>query len=1072
MSGPGGIGGNRPVNTGYTAPTQGAGQAKQPDMEFVQDLVLGGKVRTAQAQTPGKSFTETMGAAFTSMGASVTSFFKGLGDRMATIEMPSLPRISLRRQEAAQPEAAQPEAAQPKAAEPPHKQANERLKETYSKPSSATFRELVTLRAAEAGGRVPLADVNLDGLGKAIAKKIETESKGGKNPVSEATAHAIAQTQIDKFIGTKNALLDVVAARNLPWTEAAVVNRFALQAEIRNPQALNAALDLRGSISTLVGQLQDPTLSRGDLIGALCEYQLAYDAALQTLVLGKTAEEFGADDIVSFASDALELNLQLLPQSVEGNVSGPALQPKDLFARMQTPEFRELREALQTANFSGGEDVSRESLAKLRNLMDTLGHVTRITGEMAGASHEAIDQAMQVNSNLTSLDDLPEDVMQGLQRGGLADVRYSLEKQIGGVADPSARMMLSNALTTANETRDLLRPNSAKMKPEEKQQFLEQLHAQGTALSETIQRLDGLPGSSALRAQLTGHLEGQLQRVSAKLQDPALAEVALAWDVRQLAHVDNRQVLSSALANLAGAAERTSAHPAGMKEPERGPFLAELRAQRALLTEMRAAVDGRTGDDGVRSRVSAALGRQIGEIDGKLKSPAFTGVLRQELETAATARLKAAPTLDLKLADPAIRESMRAFLTEGMCVENLDFRDAIRAFQAELTRDPQTNTPEQLVALAGRIDARFVGEGTPQQINVSAKLADKLEEQVLALQLAGPQKQQEMLSATGPGSFQRTIASAAAEVNSLILTNTGAKFATFSARHQADAEIRAGTTRNVSAAVTTALTEDARTPLGAKPTSRSFPDGAQDASARFEALAGKFSDLFMKDFLRSGISVDGRHIPAPASGDGPGALARLEELVDAFGGDADFAGRATRMLGQNISGAIQSGLFADQFGEQQIMQFTADVPRHDAQTVALSIFSQPDGTHRATYAISQQSEKATEFRASVDLTINALSLDEDAPPMVSVERLDFQFGAVAKERAPAASTGARPPTGLEQLRMARAEQRLDGESAAVNADDASGARAAPPSGPANGPAGLATVASVPVARGEDPLTRA
>jgi hypothetical protein len=319
-----------------------------------------------------------------------------------------------------------------------------------------------------------------------------------------------------------------------------------------------------------------------------------------------------------------------------------------------------------------------------------------------------------------------------------------------------------------------------------------------------------------------------------------------------------------------------------MKEPERGPFLAELRAQRALLTEMRAAVDARTGDDGVRSRVSAALGRQIGEIDGKLKSPAFTGVLRKELETAATARLKAAPTLDQKLADPAIRESMRAFLTEGMCVENLDFRDAIRAFQAELTRDPQTNTPEQLVALAGRIDERFVGEGTPQQINVSAKLADKLEEQVLALQLASPQKQQEMLSATGPGSFQRTIASAAAEVDRLILTNTGSLFATFSARHQADAEIRAGTTRNVSAAVTAALTEDARTPLGAKPTSYVFPDGAQDASARFEALAGKFSNLFMKDFLRNGISVDGRAIGPTKNGDGPGALARLEELVDAL----------------------------------------------------------------------------------------------------------------------------------------------------------------------------------------------
>lgn len=92
MSGPGAIG-NQPVNTGYTAPTQGAGQAKEPGMDLVQDLVLGGKVRTAQAQPPGKPFTETMGAAFTAMGAAVTNFFKGLGDRMATIELPQLPRI-------------------------------------------------------------------------------------------------------------------------------------------------------------------------------------------------------------------------------------------------------------------------------------------------------------------------------------------------------------------------------------------------------------------------------------------------------------------------------------------------------------------------------------------------------------------------------------------------------------------------------------------------------------------------------------------------------------------------------------------------------------------------------------------------------------------------------------------------------------------------------------------------------------------------------------------------------------------------------------------------------------------
>jgi hypothetical protein len=50
-----------------------------------------------------------MGAAFTAMGAAVTNFFKGLGDRMASIELPQLPRISLRRQEAVQAEAAAPQ---------------------------------------------------------------------------------------------------------------------------------------------------------------------------------------------------------------------------------------------------------------------------------------------------------------------------------------------------------------------------------------------------------------------------------------------------------------------------------------------------------------------------------------------------------------------------------------------------------------------------------------------------------------------------------------------------------------------------------------------------------------------------------------------------------------------------------------------------------------------------------------------------------------------------------------------------------------------------------------------------
>ena len=124
MSGPGGIGGNRPTNNIASYPSTSPNSrldVNDPELNehgrFVAEqqaqaktvALAGGPQRTAQAQPPGKSFTETMGAAFTAMGAAVTNFFKGLGDRIATIEMPSLPRISLRRQEAVQAEAAAPQ---------------------------------------------------------------------------------------------------------------------------------------------------------------------------------------------------------------------------------------------------------------------------------------------------------------------------------------------------------------------------------------------------------------------------------------------------------------------------------------------------------------------------------------------------------------------------------------------------------------------------------------------------------------------------------------------------------------------------------------------------------------------------------------------------------------------------------------------------------------------------------------------------------------------------------------------------------------------------------------------------
>ena len=142
MSGPGGIGGNRPTNNIASYPGTSPNSkldVNDPELNehgrFVAEqqaqaktvALAGGPQRTAQAQPPGKSFTETMGAAFTAMGAAVTSFLRGLGDRIATIEMPSLPRISLRRQEAAQANAYNPDDMSPKQRGQAQKAADTRL---------------------------------------------------------------------------------------------------------------------------------------------------------------------------------------------------------------------------------------------------------------------------------------------------------------------------------------------------------------------------------------------------------------------------------------------------------------------------------------------------------------------------------------------------------------------------------------------------------------------------------------------------------------------------------------------------------------------------------------------------------------------------------------------------------------------------------------------------------------------------------------------------------------------------------------------------------------------------------
>jgi len=93
---------NRPVNTANTLPTPSANESQGVEQAGARSVNLGEGQRTAEGLPPKRSRVESFKAA-------ASQFFKGLTDRLPTIKMPSLPRISLRRQEAAQAEAAAPQ---------------------------------------------------------------------------------------------------------------------------------------------------------------------------------------------------------------------------------------------------------------------------------------------------------------------------------------------------------------------------------------------------------------------------------------------------------------------------------------------------------------------------------------------------------------------------------------------------------------------------------------------------------------------------------------------------------------------------------------------------------------------------------------------------------------------------------------------------------------------------------------------------------------------------------------------------------------------------------------------------
>ena len=354
-------------------------------------------------------------------------------------------------------------------------------------------------------------------------------------------------------------------------------------------------------------------------------------------------------------------------------------------------------------------------------------------------------------------------------------------------------------------------------------------------------------------------------------------------------------------------------------------------------------------------------------------------------------------------------------------VRTAAFSDAVGRFQAELGRSPQTHTPAQLLAMAAKIEERFIGAGAREQVGLPQDMADGFQDLVFELQMRGSSR----LDATALAPVQAALA-------------------------QATDHLQAATdptVQRIQQGLQNRIQEDAdNLPLGARlPNSFTGSVGSATAAAaaQFNQLSQPFSQLFIEDLLRNGIEVNGQRIEAPPAGDTAQALATLQSLVKAFGGDADLAGRATSMLAQNIAGAIQQELMGDTAMQAEFMRYM-NTPAAQEQAITLAVDRQPDGTFEARYGVNRLKPAANqELQCAV-----VLGLDVSQPRVaVSVKGFDVQVGDVQDHAVPQRSAGGArtvpAPTGMEQLRQ-HAEQVKLREQARSLAEDAPGEVATEP----------------------------
>jgi len=171
-----------------------------------------------------------------------------------------------------------------------------------------------------------------------------------------------------------------------------------------------------------------------------------------------------------------------------------------------------------------------------------------------------------------------------------------------------------------------------------------------------------------------------------------------------------------------------------------------------------------------------------------------------------------------------------------------------------------------------------------------------------------------------------------------------------------------------------------------------------NASKTFQEKATHFSNDFLKDFFRNGITVNGETIKSTGTNDFPAMEQALDTLISKFP-DAGEAGRVTAGLFQGTGASLFKALMQDPATQQDFMATISSPGRMLSDSLTFAITPQGEGKYHISVEMAlQHSNRSPEGRADprgmvshLDLSVTGANLPGTVP-QVTVDSFDFFLG--------------------------------------------------------------------------------